>query len=295
MGSRSSTSNFGPPTESPIQGPGHQGQTSGITGGPVAPPPFTQPHNRSFSHGNMQPPLAGPQQAGYAGSRNSTQPGPAYGSNGAAGPPQLGDLPFQSSSQPRGPGGPSGQPMPSQGDRRGSVPLNMQQGQAAHHTPPPHGMPYGAPSPGPSAPVKPIFRVTLSQLYERDGPAVPLVVHQCIQAVDLFGLGLEGIYRQSGSMNHINKLKNMFDTSKCLLPLDWDSLLTCAYTLLDSDNPALDFRNPENFYHDVNSVTGLLKQFFRDLPDPLLTMEHHEGFIAAASTFPNPRAQTLVQ
>ena len=33
----------------------------------------------------------------------------------------------------------------------------------------------------------------------------------------------------------------------------------------------LDFRNPENFFHDVNSVTGLLKQFFRDLPDPLST------------------------
>lgn len=51
----------------------------------------------------------------------------------------------------------------------------------------------------------------------------------------------------------------------------------------ESQNPALDFRNPENFYHDVNSVTGLLKQFFRDLPDPILTMEHHDAFIAAAS------------
>lgn len=38
-----------------------------------------------------------------------------------------------------------------------------------------------------------------------------MVVYQCIQAVDLFGLGLEGIYRQSGSLNHINKLKGMFD------------------------------------------------------------------------------------
>ena len=36
--------------------------------------------------------------------------------------------------------------------------------------------------------------------------------------------------------------------------------------------------------HDVNSVAGLLKQFFRDLPDPLLTAEHYAGFIDAAST-----------
>lgn len=42
-------------------------------------------------------------------------------------------------------------------------------------------------------------------------------------------------------------------------------------------------RNPESFYHDVNSVAGLLKQFFRELPDPLLTAEHYNGFIEASS------------
>jgi len=54
--------------------------------------------------------------------------------------------------------------------------------------------------------------------------------------------------------------------------------------MFDSESQAqrLDFRNPENFFHDVNSVTGLLKQFLRDLPDPLLTAEHHSGFINAA-------------
>lgn len=35
----------------------------------------------------------------------------------------------------------------------------------------------------------------------------------------------------------------------------------------------------------MNSVAGLLKQFFRDLPDPLLTKEHYFGFIEAASKF----------
>lgn len=45
----------------------------------------------------------------------------------------------------------------------------------------------------------------------------------------------------------------------------------------------MDFRNPEHFFHDVNSVAGLLKQFFRDLPDPLLSHDHYHGFIEAAS------------
>lgn len=50
-----------------------------------------------------------------------------------------------------------------------------------------------------------------------------------------------------------------------------------------TDSGQVDFRNPEDFYHDVNSVAGLLKQFFRDLPDPLLTSEQYQGFIEAAS------------
>jgi RhoGAP domain len=69
----------------------------------------------------------------------------------------------------------------------------------------------------------------------------------------------------------------------------------CGLTNVDSQNPALDFRNPENFYHDVNSVTGLLKQFCRDLPDPLLTWEHHDSFVTAASTFtPAPFFSSLL-
>jgi hypothetical protein len=57
-----------------------------------------------------------------------------------------------------------------------------------------------------------MFGVSLSALYERDGLAVPMVVYQCIQAVDLFGLNVVGIYRLSGSVPHVNKLKQLFDT-----------------------------------------------------------------------------------
>lgn len=64
------------------------------------------------------------------------------------------------------------------------------------------------------APSKRVFGVSLAKLYERDGLAVPMVVYQCIQAVDMYGLGVEGIYRQSGSLSHINKLKSMFDAGK---------------------------------------------------------------------------------
>ncbi|MCJ1230302.1 hypothetical protein MMC12_006974 [Toensbergia leucococca] len=109
-------------------------------------------------------------------------------------------------------------------------------------------------------PLKPVFGVSLDDLFKRDGSAVPMVIYQCLQAVDLFGLDVEGIYRLSGSASHVMKLRGIFD----------------------NDSSQVDFRNPETFFHDVNSVAGLLKQFFRDLPDPLLTREHYQGFIEAA-------------
>ncbi|RYP32772.1 hypothetical protein DL767_005020 [Monosporascus sp. MG133] len=188
--------------------------------------------------------------------RNSTQIAPTQsrfdggmgGSiNTQSGPPQLGALPFQTQS-------------PST-----DSPLQI-------NDPTPPMFPgqqlieYPMRSVSPPSTVGPrnkqVFGIPLMRLYERDSLAVPMVVYQCIQAVDLYGLAVEGIYRLSGSATHVNKLKNLFDT--------------------DSESRILDFRNPENFFHDVNSVAGLLKQFLRDLPDPLLTGEHYADFIEAA-------------
>lgn len=64
------------------------------------------------------------------------------------------------------------------------------------------------------APLKPVFGVSLDDLLKRDGSAIPLVVCQCLQAVDLFGLEVEGIYRLSGSAAHVTKLRTMFDNGK---------------------------------------------------------------------------------
>lgn len=61
------------------------------------------------------------------------------------------------------------------------------------------------------APLKPVFGVSLDDLLKRDGSAIPLVVYQCLQAVDLFGLEVEGIYRLSGSALHVTKLRTIFD------------------------------------------------------------------------------------
>ncbi|KAL6893236.1 hypothetical protein GGI43DRAFT_174068 [Trichoderma evansii] len=252
MASRNGPGIFNDPPPGAPGAPGAPGsQGPAATSTPISPEPlksFHQSnHSRTFSQGNMLNSPVSPQP--QYGSTGPASGGPRFPNGGPAltGPPQLGALSFQESE------GPS----------------------EKTSSPPQLGLPYQPP--GPSAPPaysgppalntstggsKPVFGVHLGRLYERDGLAVPMVVYQCIQAVDLFGLGVEGIYRQSGSMNHINRLKSMFDS--------------------ESQAQALDFRNPENFFHDVNSVTGLLKQFFRDLPDPLFTTEHHGSFINAA-------------
>lgn len=60
-------------------------------------------------------------------------------------------------------------------------------------------------------PNNPVFGVHLDELFRRDGTAVPAVVFQCIQAIDLFGLHTEGIYRTSGSTPIVMQLKSEFD------------------------------------------------------------------------------------
>ncbi|EXJ85592.1 hypothetical protein A1O1_05957 [Capronia coronata CBS 617.96] len=109
-------------------------------------------------------------------------------------------------------------------------------------------------------PVRPVFGVSLEDLFQREGTAVPAIVRECIQAVDLYGLDVEGIYRTSGSAHHIMELRQLFD----------------------HDANAVDFRNATSFHNDIASVTTLLKHFLRELPDPLLTATQYHAFIEAA-------------
>ena len=62
--------------------------------------------------------------------------------------------------------------------------------------------------------LRPVFCLSLEDLLKRDGSAIPLVVYQCIQAVDLYGLEVEGIYRLSGSSAHVSKLRSIFDNGR---------------------------------------------------------------------------------
>ncbi|KAK0656791.1 hypothetical protein B0T16DRAFT_45806 [Cercophora newfieldiana] len=280
-GSRSSTfvdTPISPPNQGAHMGHHYGQSTSSIpmmSGGQR--PSSQSQHERTFSHGSLLTQTAPGGPSAFGSPRDPAPPqnqlsGARFNGGGSyspatTGPPQLGALSFQpSQSQP--PSQPPqlssyGQPPPQQMGPQSSNPLQQNPANAPGLPSNPAQTRNQSPPVAPQmAPSRPVFGLSLSRLYERDSLAVPMVVYQCIQAVDLFGLGVEGIYRLSGSVPHVNKLKTLFDT--------------------DSGSANLDFRNPENFFHDVNSVAGLLKQFFRDLPDPLLTKEHYSRFIEAA-------------
>jgi len=170
--------NYGPVLN---QGPGLN-QSPGVNQGPrptIQQYPVQQ-HERSFSQG---PPVQSMQQ--NVGSMGRNGPGHyTSASINSSGPPQLSTLPFQSSS----PLSNSFSNIPQQA----SAPIKSNN----------------------LLPLKPVFGMSLEQLFERDGSAVPMVVYQCIQAVDHYGLEVEGIYRVSGTASHINKLKAMFDNGE---------------------------------------------------------------------------------
>lgn len=185
-----------------FQGPTRDFTTPPSIGQPQRPPSGSG-HERSFSHGAMLNQASMQPQSQY-NARNSIQaPPPQSRFGGLGGPPQLGALPFQNQSAPRQ--SPT-QPGPSMGFQ---PPTRVEQSPARSKSPPNTV----APKAEPTISRGPVFGISLERLYDNSRGPVPMVVSQCIQAVDLYGLTVEGIYRLSGSSAHVNKLKHLFDTS----------------------------------------------------------------------------------
>lgn len=87
-----------------------------------------------------------------------------------------------------------------------------------------------------------------------DGTAIPLVADQLITAIELYGLRMEGLYRKSGVSSRVKELKQDIEDGKAI---------DCEL-------------------YPVHVLTSVLKSFFRDLPEPLLTFELYDEFLRAA-------------
>lgn len=106
-----------------------------------------------------------------------------------------------------------------------------------------------------------VYGTPLEDLLDYEEGTVPRVVYQCVQAIDNFGLEVEGIYRANGNSAQITEIRREFDI----------------------DALAVDLLRPNNGVNDIHSVGSALKQYFTALPDPLLTKRYHREFINAAN------------
>lgn len=112
-----------------------------------------------------------------------------------------------------------------------------------------------------------VFGVPLYKLDCGDGK-VPLVVDRLITTIEMHGLYTEGLYRKSGVSSKVRELKVKMD---------------------EDDLQNIDFEN-----YQVHVLAAVLKSFFRDMPEPLLTFEYYDDFLHAANlTDPQDRVNTL--
>uniref|UniRef100_A0A7N8X573 Rho GTPase activating protein 15 n=1 Tax=Mastacembelus armatus TaxID=205130 RepID=A0A7N8X573_9TELE len=101
-----------------------------------------------------------------------------------------------------------------------------------------------------------VFGCHLSTLCKREGTTVPKFVQICLDAVDKRGLEVDGIYRVSGNLATIQKLRFIVDEEE---DLDLD----------------------HSQWEDIHVVTGALKMFFRELPEPLFPFRFFQPFVEA--------------
>nr|XP_022305634.1 rho GTPase-activating protein 15-like [Crassostrea virginica] len=113
-----------------------------------------------------------------------------------------------------------------------------------------------------------VFGAHLRLLCEREKGKIPKFVQKCVVAIEKKGLDHDGIYRISGNLAQIQKLR---------CQVDQDAELN-----LNSETHK-DHYNLDDECWDIHVLTGSLKLFFRELKEPLFTFNLFDRFIPALS------------
>uniref|UniRef100_A0A673BH60 SLIT-ROBO Rho GTPase-activating protein 3 n=1 Tax=Sphaeramia orbicularis TaxID=375764 RepID=A0A673BH60_9TELE len=100
-----------------------------------------------------------------------------------------------------------------------------------------------------------LFNGNMETFIKDSGQPIPLVAESCIRYINLYGLQQQGIFRVPGSQVEVNDIKNSFERG---------------------EDPLIDDQNE----HDINSVAGVLKLYFRGLENPLFPKERFLDFIS---------------
>ncbi|XP_052061415.1 uncharacterized protein LOC127701544 isoform X2 [Mytilus californianus] len=101
-----------------------------------------------------------------------------------------------------------------------------------------------------------VFGCDLGEHLLNSGHDVPLVLKSCSEVIEEHGI-VDGIYRLSGITSNIQKLRLAFDEDRV---------------------PDL---RADIYLQDIHSISSLLKMYFRELPNPLLTYQLYDKFAEA--------------
>ncbi|XP_029990030.1 rho GTPase-activating protein 15 isoform X6 [Sphaeramia orbicularis] len=108
-----------------------------------------------------------------------------------------------------------------------------------------------------------VFGCRLEMLCEREKSTVPRFVRLCTEAVERRGLDTDGIYRVSGNLAVIQKLRFLVNHERAVTT---DGRYMFPAELVQEEKLNLD----ESEWEDIHVITGALKLFFRELPEPLV-------------------------
>ncbi|NWR71625.1 SYDE2 protein, partial [Centropus unirufus] len=104
-----------------------------------------------------------------------------------------------------------------------------------------------------------VFGVEAQKVVEREnvGLMVPLLMQKCILEIEKRGCQVVGLYRLCGSAAVKKELREAFER-------DSKAVMLC-----------------ESQYPDINVITGVLKDYLRELPSPLITKQLYEAVLDA--------------
>ncbi|XP_028974489.1 rho GTPase-activating protein 12a isoform X8 [Esox lucius] len=101
-----------------------------------------------------------------------------------------------------------------------------------------------------------VFGCSLGVLCQRENSSVPSFVMMCIDHVENNALNVDGLYRVSGNLAVIQKLR---------------------FAVNHDEKVDLE----DGKWEDIHVITGALKMFFRELPEPLFTYGLFQDFVNA--------------
>ncbi len=100
---------------------------------------------------------------------------------------------------------------------------------------------------------------------------IPRICYECIEFLRKNGLEIEGLFRVPGNNLQINSLKASFEK-------DEDILFVSGETGTN-----------------VHVVGGVLKAFFRDLPEPVIPFQQYDDIIKLAHVIPAEKKDAKVK